>query len=108
MGRFLRRALLRGVLAGAAALAVVWPGRRWRGVRSAAAAGGLAVGVGLELPIAGAAVGVAGLAAVARVGPRLATGVVGVAVGAGVAVATRKVWPVAPRTAAKVRRAVTP
>ncbi len=77
----------------------------------AAVAAGFAAGVAQELPVVG--VPVAALAALVAYS-RVRTGVhhptdvlAGAALGAGVAVATRRLWPVAPHEAAETRTALT-
>ena len=100
--RFARRAALRGSLAAAlagsaAALA--------KGDAAAAAAGGFAAGAGLELPAAGAAATVGAAVYLAR---RDRAAALTAAAGAAVALATTRVWPVAPRRPADIRPALTP
>lgn len=101
--RFARRAALRGALAGGVAGAAT---RAARGPAAVGAATGLAVGAAIELPVAGV-VGLALVAlAVARHRPRGATGAA--LAGVAAAAATTRVWPVAPRTPAEIRPALTP
>ena len=113
-GRFVRRALLRGTLAGGmATLATAVPGRRARGLPATAAAAGLTVGAALELPAAAGVVLMAvGASAVAhlrsgqaRPSPPAVAG--GIAAGGAAALLTTRVWPLAPRTSAQIRSAHT-
>jgi undecaprenyl-diphosphatase len=60
-----------------------------------------------ELPVIAAPAALVGLAVVLRIRPRPVVAAAGLVGGAGVAVATRRVWPVAPRNAAQVRRSHT-
>lgn len=99
--RFARRAALRGVLAGGLAGAAV---RLGRGPVAVGAAAGLAAGAVIELPAAGV-VGL-GVLAWAWRGDRRSVGAA--VTGALAAAATTRVWPVAPRTAAEIRPALTP
>jgi diacylglycerol kinase family enzyme len=118
-GRFRRRAALRGLFAatlGSAAaggLARRMPGseRGSTSLPSGAAAGfAFAVGEGQEVPaLAGPLVGLAGLVAYARVqagGHQPSAAVAGAVLGVGAAVATRRLWPVAPHEPAQVRTAL--
>ena len=89
-GRFERRAAMRGLLAGA----ITAPGG------SAAALTAMTTGAALESPAA--AIPFAAAAAVAAVRRRSPLDVVAAAVGAGVALATRKFWPIAPKEAAQL------
>lgn len=106
-GRFGRRAALRAAI-GAGLAAGVTTVPALRSARTSAVAAAVVGSAGQELPIAGALLGTAaGMAAVSdrhrhRVVP------VGLALGAVAAVATRRFWPVAPRTAAQIRPALTP
>jgi undecaprenyl-diphosphatase len=70
----------------------------------AGAATGLAAGATLELPVT-AVLGIPAAALVARAGP---PGSIAAGVGATAALASTRVWPVAPRTAAQIRPALTP
>ena len=96
--RFVRRALLRAVMA--AAFAAVVARRGWRSPACWAAA---CVGAAQELPVAGAALAPfwarshrhSGVSAPKSVSVGLAAGLL-----------TRRVWPVAPRTAADIRPAL--
>lgn len=94
--RFVRRAVLRGTLAaGVAGLTT----------RSAVAAtAGLAVGAGIELP----ASRVLGIVTLAVTIPRARRPLRDAAIGGLAAWATTRVWPVAPRTPAEIRPALTP
>ena len=125
-GRFRRRAALRGIFAvalGSAAaggLARRMPGTGDRERRprtatsfpSSAAASGFAfaVGAGQEVPaLAGPLVGLATLVAYARVhvgGYEPSQAAAGAVLGVGAAVATRRLWPVAPHAPAHVRTAL--
>lgn len=136
-GRFGRRAALRGLMsvglgsALSAALAkfagqpaptrseqlrALWPGRRPVATRvsplqPAASAIGFAAGAAQEVPLAGAPLAMTALwlavrrhpHAVKRPGPLLAV----VAAGVLASLATRRLWPVAPRTPAEIRPALT-
>ena len=103
--RFARRAALRGALAAGVAGAVVG-GVRGRRAAGAAAAAGLAAGAAIELPAAGAVAGLGAGAWLWRRG-RPVSGAAAAA-GALTAWATTRVWPVAPRTPADIRPALTP
>jgi diacylglycerol kinase family enzyme len=114
-GRFVRRALLRGTLAGGVATAAAAvPGRRTPGLRATTAAGGLVAGSALELPAVGGvlvlAAGVAHVVARRSGRPSLSPPVlaVGAATGGAAALLTTRVWPLAPRTPAEIRSAQTP
>lgn len=92
-GRFGRRAAMRGGLAGAIGALVTR--KRLLGSLSGAAAG-----AAIEVPVVGVPLAVAALAAAA---PSLADAIVLVA-GAGIGLATTRVWPRAPRTVEELRR----
>lgn len=98
--RFIRRAALRGALAASAAAAV----SRRRGSRGVAASSGLAVGAAFELPAAG----IPGLLVAAALHRSARTTAAAAATGALAGLATTRVWPVAPRTPAQIRPALTP
>ena len=88
----------------AAIAAVATSPRPLRHHRASAAAAAAVAGAAQELPAAGAVLGVA--AAAAAGGRRTTLG--GAAAGAVAALATRRLWPVAPRTPAQIRPALTP
>ncbi len=108
-GRFGRRAALRGVGAALVTRAFASLPRVGGIEATTAAASGYAVGAAMELPLPGvllaAAPGLIGLAHVRAGRARTDAILAAAAVGAGVAVASRRVWPVAPRTAAELRPA---
>ncbi len=109
IGRFGRRAALRGVGAALATRALAGAARLGRPVSTTATAGAYAVGAGLELPwagalLAGAAVAVGATSVRSGRSPGDTT-LAATAVGVGLAVATRRLWPVAPRTPAELRPA---
>jgi diacylglycerol kinase family enzyme len=106
VSRFARRAALRAATSAMAAVVIALPARRrdGNGLVAATVAGAIVAGAAQELPAAaGPAVAVAA-AGLARARPQPATVAGGLALGAGVALALRRVWPVPPRTAAEVRR----
>lgn len=88
IGRFARRAALRGLLG--AGLGALVPRHRLAG-----ALGGAAAGVAIEQPVAGAPLA---LAALATRDPA------GAAAGVAIAALTTRVWPAAPRTVEELRR----
>lgn len=104
MARFARRALLRAAVSGAVAAAPALPWRRRPGVVVAAAGGAAVMGSAVELPQLAPPVGAALLVALVRSGAEPASSAVAAAGGATVAFAVTRVWPVAPRTPAQVRR----
>jgi len=106
-GRFLRRAGLRAAMSatGAAALTLL-AGERGRAARKAGVLAAATAAAAMEMPVAGFVVGTVGLALLRRnhfAGPSALS----MAAGIGVATATRRVWPVAPRTPAESRPALT-
>jgi undecaprenyl-diphosphatase len=103
-GRFLRRALLRGAWAGAGGAAAGLAAKRGRGPVVAGALAGLAAGGAVEQPAVAALAAPAAAVAVRSKRPGLAAAGAGVAT----AMATTRVWPVAPRTPARIRPALTP
>lgn len=112
-GRFVRRSLLRGALAaGLASIATAVPARRrWPGTIGSSAVAGLASGAALEDPFVGVALAVVGTSVVRarRPGATPPAGVAAeVATGVAAALATRRVWPLAPRTPADARSSHTP
>lgn len=98
---------MRGSLAATLSIAALLPLRRRPGLVASAGAGAAVAGATLELPVAGAVTGILASLTVARSRPSLAAAAAGAAGGVAVALATRKVWPVAPRTPAEVRRSHT-
>jgi undecaprenyl-diphosphatase len=105
--RFARRAAWRGLLAAGLAGAGAVAGRR-RGLAGAAAAGALVAGAAVELPVAGvAAAAVVGATVLTRPRPRDRATLAAAAAGAVAAAATTRVWPVAPRSPADIRPALT-
>jgi undecaprenyl-diphosphatase len=108
IGRFGRRALLRASLAATAAVVATLPGRRHRGLVLSAGTLAAIAGASQERPALTGPGVVAGTAVLARYRPRAAAAVVGGVAGASIGLASRRVWPVAPRTPALVRRSLTP
>ena len=106
-GRFERRALLRASMASGLVLATTAI-RPLRPHRRAALGAAAAVGAAQESAVAGAVVALSSVAAEVsrRKGWRVTA--VGAAIGAAIALATRRLWPVAPKTAAAIRPAFTP
>jgi diacylglycerol kinase family enzyme len=102
--RFLRRALLRGALGAACGALTGRAVRRGGGPVLAGAVGGLAAGAALELPVTG----VLGLPAAALAARAGGPGSVAAGMGATAALVSTRVWPVAPRTPAAIRPALTP
>ncbi|MGH3849968.1 MAG: diacylglycerol/lipid kinase family protein, partial [Pseudonocardiaceae bacterium] len=110
-GRSGRRAALRGLTAattasGMAAVIALVLGPRWRLSPQFSAVAGFVVGSAIEAPLATVPFGLAGLVAAQQVkgGQSSALGsVVGAALGAGVAMASRHSWPVAPTDGADLR-----
>jgi undecaprenyl-diphosphatase len=109
-----RRALLRGVVAGGLGTAATTLRRGHDGeLRVTAGGAGLVVGAGLELPAVGVALSATAVALVIgrRPGrPPVSVPVLaaGTAAGAGAALLTTRVWPLASRTPAEIRSAHTP
>ena len=92
--------------AGTAALASL-AGQRGRTARKAAVVVAATAAAAMEMPVAGVVVGTMGFALLRR--NRFAgASALSIAAGVGAAVATRRVWPVAPRTPAESRPALTP
>ena len=102
MSRFARRALLRAVVS--AVLAWALAGRRPAGTSVAAVAGAAVGGAAQELPWTALPGALAGSIALTRTAPRAGPVAAGLGVGVGVSLALRRVWPVAPRTPAQIRR----
>jgi diacylglycerol kinase family enzyme len=107
MPRFARRAVLRALASAAVALVAVTLGRQRDrpGFATSAAAGAVLVGAAMELPAASVPAALVAAGGITRTRPRPRTAVGGMALGAGAALALRRVWPVPPRTPAQVRRA---
>ncbi len=106
-GRFARRAALRAVGAAVATRAIASLPLVKSAEATTAAASAYAVGAAMELPWSGlvlvVAPGLVGLSHVRAGRARIDGVLAAAAVGAGVAVASRRLWPVAPRTAADLR-----
>lgn len=110
-GRFLRRAGLRAAMSavGTAALTSLG-GERHRAARKAGILAAATAAAAMEMPVAAVVVGVVGAALLHRSGGPGGLGgpsALTMAVGVGVATATRRVWPVAPRTPAESRPVLT-
>ncbi|MCU1373175.1 MAG: phosphoesterase PA-phosphatase related, partial [Actinomycetia bacterium] len=102
--RFVRRALLRGSWAAAGGAVVALTTRRGRGAVVVGALAGMAIGGAVEQP----AFAVLALPAAVLARRRGRPGLAAVA-GAGItAFASTRAWPVAPRTPARIRPALTP